>query len=195
MFLLGKDKVLCDVCITLLMCSSQLRVLWMFKARYLAELMLFITCTVYLDCSGVLLIVICRTLHLFGWSCIRLSVMCLDLVVGCAPSFTDLILQYRLIIYGFMSRSRIFHYIWRRHHCRWRATKHMLGPLSREGSLLYHTCCDTWPRFFRFHPKDRPIQSPLTTHMRMWSIYSNPDPHVSHSVASYDTQGSEEALF
>jgi hypothetical protein len=30
---------------------------------------------------------------------------------------------------------------------------------------------------FPVHPKDRPIQSPLTTHMGMWRIYSNPDPH------------------
>jgi hypothetical protein len=49
--------------------------------------------------------------------------------------------------------------------------------LSREGSLSCHTCCDTGPRFFRSHPKDRPIQSPLTAHMGMWRIYSNPDPH------------------
>jgi hypothetical protein len=25
----------------------------------------------------------------------------------------------------------------------------------REGSLLCHTCCDTGPRFFRSHPKER----------------------------------------
>jgi hypothetical protein len=50
-------------------------------------------------------------------------------------------------------------------------------PLSREGSLSRHTCCDTGPRFFRSHPKDRPNQSPLTTHKRMWRIYSNPNPH------------------
>jgi hypothetical protein len=43
------------------------------------------------------------------------------------------------------------------------------GPLSREGSL---SCCDTGPRFFRSHPKDRP-----------------------HSVASYDTRGDVENLF
>jgi hypothetical protein len=48
------------------------------------------------------------------------------------------------------------------------------GPLSREGSLSGHTCCDTGHRFFRSHPRDRPNQSPLTTHM---GIYSNPDPH------------------
>ena len=38
------------------------------------------------------------------------------------------------------------------------------GPLSREGSLSCNTCCDTGPRFFRSHPKERPIKSPLTTH-------------------------------
>jgi hypothetical protein len=51
------------------------------------------------------------------------------------------------------------------------------GSLSREGSLSCHACCDTGPRFFRCHPKDRPIQSPLTTHEGMWRIYSSPDPH------------------
>jgi hypothetical protein len=39
------------------------------------------------------------------------------------------------------------------------------GPLRREGSLSCHTCCDTGPRFFRSHPKDRPSQSPLMTRM------------------------------
>jgi hypothetical protein len=46
------------------------------------------------------------------------------------------------------------------------------GPLSREGSLSCHTCCDTGTRFFRPHPKNRPIQSPLTTQERVWRIYS-----------------------
>jgi hypothetical protein len=36
----------------------------------------------------------------------------------------------------------------------------------------------TWDLgFFRSHPKDRPIQSHLTTHKGVWMIYSNPDPH------------------
>jgi hypothetical protein len=51
------------------------------------------------------------------------------------------------------------------------------GPLSREGSLSCHTCCETGPRFFRSHPKDLPIQLPLTTRMGMQRTYSNPDPH------------------
>jgi hypothetical protein len=74
------------------------------------------------------------------------------------------------------------------------------GPLSREGSLSCHTCCDTGSRFFRSHLKDRPIQSPLTTHKGcgesiltqiltgpiqslltihkgVWRYYSNEDPH------------------
>jgi hypothetical protein len=51
------------------------------------------------------------------------------------------------------------------------------GPLNREASLSCYTCCDTGPQFFRSLPKDRPIQSPITTHKGMWGIYSNPDPH------------------
>jgi hypothetical protein len=52
-----------------------------------------------------------------------------------------------------------FSLIWRRKHCRWRAEAcaRRSGPLSREGSLSCHTCCDTGPRFLRSHPKDRPI--------------------------------------
>jgi hypothetical protein len=33
--------------------------------------------------------------------------------------------------------------------------------LGREESFSSHTCCDTGPRFFQSHSKDRPIQSPL----------------------------------
>jgi hypothetical protein len=89
MFLLEKDKVLCAFTVTLLMCTSQLRVLWIFKPRYLAELTLFSTCPwmVYLDCSGIL-VVICRTLHFSSGVVsaidLHISVMCLDIVVGCA---------------------------------------------------------------------------------------------------------------
>ena len=55
-------------------------------------------------------------------------------------------------------------------------------PLSREGSLPCHTCCDTGPRFFLSHPKDHPFHSPLTTHEGMWRIYSTLDPHRSPIV-------------
>jgi hypothetical protein len=75
---------------------------------------------------------------------------------------------WKLIIYCFTSRSRIFHLYGdviitgtglqnaRRS-----------GPLSREGSLPCHTCCDTGPRFLRSHPKEWGIQSLLTTHEGM----------------------------
>ena len=103
--------------------------------------------------------------------------------------------------------------------CKMLAYARRSEPLSREGSLSCRTCCDTGPRFFRSHPKDRPIQSPLTSHQGMWRIYSNPDPHGSpirrllrhtrgcggsiltriltgpQSVASYDTHGVVEDLF
>ena len=39
--------------------------------------------------------------------------------------------------------------------------------------LLWHSAS----MFFRSHSKDRPNQSPLTTHMEMWRTYSNLDPH------------------
>jgi hypothetical protein len=66
------------------------------------------------------------------------------------------------------------------------------GPLSREGSLYFHTCCDTGPQFLRSHLKDRPIQSPHKTHKKTWKTYSNSDPHGSEAVvpnvsANHDT--------
>jgi hypothetical protein len=82
-------------------------------------------------------------------------------------------------IYGFTSRSRIFH-LYGDVTIAGEGLQNLglcSGPLSREGSLSCHTSCDTGPRFFRSHPKDHPIQSPLTTHEGVWRIYSNPDPH------------------
>jgi hypothetical protein len=93
---------------------------------------------------------------------------------------------HRLIIYnGFTSRSRNCHlHMYMETSpmpvkgCKILAYARRSGPFtSREGSLACHTCCDTGPRFFRSHPKDHPILSPLTTHKRMWKIYSIPDPH------------------
>jgi hypothetical protein len=49
--------------------------------------------------------------------------------------------------------------------CKISAYARRSGPLSREGSLSCHTCCDTGPRFFRSHPKDRPF-SRLLRHTR-----------------------------
>jgi hypothetical protein len=86
-----------------------------------------------------------------------------------------------LIIYCFTSRSRIFH-VYGDVKIAGEGLQNLglcsaLRPLSREGSLSCHACCDTGPRFFRSHPKDRPIQSPLTTRMGMLGIYSDLDPH------------------
>jgi hypothetical protein len=68
--------------------------------------------------------------------------------------------------------------IWWRHHCRWRAAKFRLRAFEQGlGSLSCHTCCYMGHRFFHSHPKDRPIQSPLTTHEGMWRVYSNLDPY------------------
>jgi hypothetical protein len=49
------------------------------------------------------------------------------------------------------------------------------APLSREGALSCHTCCDTGLSFFRCHSNDRPIPSPFMTHKGMWRTYSNLD--------------------
>jgi hypothetical protein len=53
--------------------------------------------------------------------------------------------------------------------------KHQFMPMLM--ALLYHTCCDTGPRFVWSYTNDRCIQSSLTTHKEMRMIYSNPDPH------------------
>jgi hypothetical protein len=96
------------------------------------------------------------------------------------------------------SRSRIFHYIYGDVTFTGEGMQ-TIGLCSAlrtfeqgGGSLSCHTYCDTGPRFFRSHPKQSPIQSPLTTHEGMRRIYSNPDPH---SVASYGTQWNAEDLF
>jgi hypothetical protein len=88
-----------------------------------------------------------------------------------------------LIIYCFTSRSRIFH-LYKDVTITGEGLQNLdlkyarrSRPLSREGSLSCHTYFDTRTRFFRSHSKDRPIQSPFTTHMGMRRIYSNPDPH------------------
>jgi hypothetical protein len=55
--------------------------------------------------------------------------------------------------------------------------------------LLLH-----WASFFRFHPKDRPIQSPPPTRKGMFKTYSNLDPHMSPFsclLPSYDKQGAK----
>jgi hypothetical protein len=63
---------------------------------------------------------------------LHIFVTCLDVVVTCKvrQSSSDLIIRSRLIIYGFKSRSTMFHlYEDLRHHCQWMAAKFrpMLG--------------------------------------------------------------------
>jgi hypothetical protein len=180
MSLLEKDEVLCAFHVSLLMCMTQEWVLWVFKPRNLAELTLFSTCTcmVYLDCSWAL-VVIHRTLHLSGRNCIShwSSHFCNVSRSICRVhrSSSGLILRYRMIIYCFTSHSRFFHLYGD-------VTIHggglqnlglcsALRAFEQGGSLSCHSCCDTGPRFFRFHPKDHPIHSLITTHLRIWSIY------------------------
>jgi hypothetical protein len=66
----------------------------------------------FLNFSGVL-VAICRTLHLSGWSCIcHWSSHFCNVSRSCCrmrQSSSDLIPRFRLIIDGFMSQSRMFH--------------------------------------------------------------------------------------
>jgi hypothetical protein len=142
---------------------------------------------VYLDCSEVLLVVICRTLHLSGWSCISYwsSHFC-NVSRSCCRvrrSSSDLILWYRLINYGFTSRSRIFHLygnvtitgqgLQNLGLCSALRTFHQ-GGIFIVPHLLWHGTS-----VFPVSSEGPPHSVAFTTHIRMWSIYSNPDPHVS----------------
>jgi hypothetical protein len=98
---------------------------------------------------------------------------------------SDLNLPCRLIDYLlFYVPLKNFSLTWRRKHIAGEELQNFglylaFRAFEQGGSLSCHTCCDTGPQFFRSHRKDRPIQSPLTTHKGMWRIYSNPDPHGS----------------
>jgi hypothetical protein len=77
-----------------------------------------------------------------------------------------------LIIYGFTSRSRVFHLYGDVTIAKFRP---MLWAFEEEGSLSNHIYCDSGHKFSWSHPKDRPILSPRITRLRMQRIYSNPD--------------------
>jgi hypothetical protein len=71
------------------------------------------------------------------------------------------VFQSIMIIYGFTSRSRMFH-IYGDVTIADEGLQNLglcstLRAFEQERSLLCNTCCDTGPRFFRSHPKDRPI--------------------------------------
>jgi hypothetical protein len=177
MFLIEKDKALCAFWVTPLMCTSKLR----FKPRYLAELTLFSTCPwmLNLDCSGVL-VAICRTLHLSGWSCIRpwSSHFC-NVSRSCCRvhrSSSDLILRSRLIIYGFTSRSRMFHL--------YRDVTIANGGLQNLGLCSALRAFEQEVIFIVPH---------LLWHgTSVFPVSSEGSPH---SVASYDTHGDVDYLF
>ena len=89
-----------------------------------------------------------------------------------------------LIIYCFTSRSRIF-YLYGDVTITGEGLQNLglcsaLRAFEQGGiyivpHLLWHGA----PWFFRFDPKNRPIQSPFTTREGMWRIYSTPDLHRS----------------
>jgi hypothetical protein len=85
-----------------------------------------------------------------------------------------------LIIYGFTSRSRIFH-LYEDITIAGEGLQNLglcsaLRAFEQGRILSCHTCCDRGHRFFQSHPKDRPILSPLTTYEGTWRIYSKPEP-------------------
>jgi hypothetical protein len=101
---------------------------------------------------------------------------------------------------------------WRCHHCRWGLQHIGPGPFGREGSLSYHTYCDTGLRFFCLIEKTAPF-SQLLGHTKgykiaeitmLWRMFSNPDP-LSYMMVYplgppfsrllYDTNRSAEDLF
>jgi hypothetical protein len=62
--------------------------------------------------------------------------------------------------------------------------------LGAQGLFVLH-CCEKGSRFCRSHPKDRPIQSPLTTRKGMLRTCSNLGPNS----VSYNMQEDAEDLF
>jgi hypothetical protein len=87
--------------------------------------------------------------------------------------------RFDLIIYSFTSHSRIFH-LYGDVTIAGEGLQNLglcsaLGAFEQGGTfILPHLL---WHGAILSHPKDRPIQSPLTTHEGMWRIYTNPDPH------------------
>jgi hypothetical protein len=99
-------------------------------------------------------------------------------------------------IYSFTSRSRILHF-----YGDVTITNEVLQNFSicsalrayeQGGIFIVPHLLRHGARFFRSHPNDRPIQSPLTTHKGMCKTYSNRILTGPHSAASYDTQGDVE---
>jgi hypothetical protein len=92
-----------------------------------------------------------------------------------SPLLTELHFFLYLLFYVALKN---FSLIWRRHHCRSAKFRPMLdvqGLLTRRDLYRATPAVTRGLVFFRSHPKDRPIQSPLTTHKGIWRIYSNPD--------------------
>jgi hypothetical protein len=101
----------------------------------------------------------------------------------CKPKVSfDWLIDYLLTVLHVPLKK--FSLKWRRHHYRWGAVKFrpMLGDRGLWAGRDLYRATPTVTRglgFSRSHPKDRPIQSPFTTHMGMWRMYSNLDPHRS----------------
>jgi hypothetical protein len=69
------------------------------------------------------------------------------------------------------------------------------GPLSREGSLFCHICCDTGNRIPRFNRGTVPFSHLLGLAKGCWGPILTRNQTGLHSVASYDTREEAEDLF
>jgi hypothetical protein len=108
----------------------------------------------------------------------------------------------RLINWLFIVSRPPQKYIWKHHNYRWRAAnfRSMLSAqglkMSREGSLLCHTCCDTGLGFCGLIQRTTPFSRLIVRHTRgcgesiLTRILMGP-----HSVAFYNTQGLWRSYF
>jgi hypothetical protein len=89
-------------------------------------------------------------------------------------------------IYSFTSRSRIFH-LYGDVTIADEGLPNLglcsaLSAFEQRGIFIVPQLLSHGISVFRSHPKDRPIQSPFTTHEGMWRVYSNPDPHGDYQL-------------
>jgi hypothetical protein len=140
---------------------------------------------------------VCKITEIFHCLCWVYLTFCVTHTATWTPSCFEVEGCYWLIIYCLHPARDPFTHIETppgRYHYRWRAARRS-EPLNRE-SLSCYTCCDTGPRFFQSHPKDRPIWF-LLRHVRgclrpiLTQILTCP-----YSVAYHEVQlGDAENLF
>jgi hypothetical protein len=174
----------------------------MFKPRYLAELPFFSTCPwmVTLNCSG-FLVAICRTLHLFGWSCIshwssyfwKVSRSCCRV----HRSSSDFIRRSRLIIYGFATRSKMFKLYGDIANGGLQNLGLCLALSAFEQGVIFIMPCLLWHRTSVFPVSSEGLAPFCCFLWHTWICGQSILARIRmgpHSIASYDTQGCAKNL-